>query len=64
MKLQIECNRSKNNQICLICHKPFQMSEARLIVCNDRGDRYGDVCPECIAKGGNWVSIQLWELSN
>lgn len=59
MQLQIECNSLKNDQICLICNNQFQMSEARLIVCNYQGDRYGDVCPHCILKGGNWIAKQL-----
>lgn len=56
---QIECNSLKTSQTCLICKSRFQMSEARLIVCNDRGDSYGDVCPGCMTKGGNWINTQL-----
>jgi hypothetical protein len=63
MKFQIECNSLKNNQICLTCNEQFQMREARVIVCNDRGDSYGDVCPECIAMGYNWIGSKLQQLS-
>jgi predicted amidophosphoribosyltransferase len=64
MKFQIECSTSKSRQLCLICKQNFKINEARLIVCNDEGDRYGDVCHQCIAKGGNWVQFQLQEFSN
>lgn len=53
MKFQIECNTSKSRQVCLICQQNLQINEARLVVCNDQGDGYGDICHQCIAKGGN-----------
>jgi predicted amidophosphoribosyltransferase len=59
MQLQIECNSLKHIQTCLVCQNQFQMSEARLIVCNDRGEPYGDVCPHCITRGGQWIGSQL-----
>lgn len=51
MKFQIECNLGKNSKICLICQQNFQGDKARLIVCNDHGKGYGDICHKCIAKG-------------
>jgi len=39
------------------------MSEARVIVCNEQGDSYGDICPECIAMGFDWIGNQLQQLS-
>lgn len=59
MQFAIECNKLKKRQICLICEQQFQMGEARLIVCSNQGDSYGDVFPECMAKGANWISSQL-----
>lgn len=59
MKFQIECNRLPNAQSCLICHQQFQMREARLIICNDQGDSYGDACPDCIARGATWIGSHL-----
>jgi hypothetical protein len=59
MQFAIECNRLRKQQTCLICSQQFQMGEARLIVCSDQGDSYGDVCPECMARGGNWINSQL-----
>lgn len=59
MQFQIECNTLKNNQICLICNTQFQMQAVRLIVCNDRGDGYGDICPQCIAMGADWIGNKL-----
>ncbi|MGL5804380.1 MAG: hypothetical protein ACRC2R_23700 [Xenococcaceae cyanobacterium] len=58
-KFQIECNNLKNNQTCLACDRQFQLSDARLIVCNDTGEFFGDVCPECTTRGGNWINSQL-----
>ncbi|RUR84467.1 hypothetical protein ACF3DV_19360 [Chlorogloeopsis fritschii PCC 9212] len=63
MQFQIECNSKNNSQKCLICHQHFQMNAARLIVYNDQGDSYGDICPQCIARGGNWIKIQLHAFS-
>jgi hypothetical protein len=63
MQFQIECNTEKHSQVCLVCRQTFQMHEARLIVCNDQGDGYGDICPQCAAKGGNWVQVKLQELN-
>ncbi len=64
MKFQIECNTSKISKICLICQQKFQTNEARLIICNDQGEGYGDLCYQCIAKGGNWIQYQLQEFSH
>ncbi|RCJ15920.1 hypothetical protein A6S26_06390 [Nostoc sp. ATCC 43529] len=63
MKFQIECNTAKNSQICLICQQKFMAKEARLIICNDQGEGYGDLCYQCIGKGGNWVQLQLQKFS-
>ncbi len=64
MQFQIECNSfSKNDQACLICNEGFEMKEARVIVCNEQGDSYGDICPECIAMGINWIGSQLQDLT-
>lgn len=59
MKFQIECNKFPNSQSCLTCRQQFQMKEARLIICNDQGEIYGDVCPECIARGATWIGNRL-----
>lgn len=60
MQFQIECNSFlKNSQTCLTCNELFEMREARVIVCNERGDRYGDICPQCIGMGFNWIETQL-----
>jgi hypothetical protein len=63
MKFQIECNTGRSRQVCLICQQNLQINEARLVVCNDQGDGYGDICHQCIAKGGNWIQSQLQEFS-
>lgn len=63
MQFQIECSTEESNQVCLICKKTFQMHQARLIICNDQGNGYGDICPQCTAKGSNWVQVQLKEFS-
>jgi predicted amidophosphoribosyltransferase len=56
MQLQVECNRSSIAQrSCLVCRQQFELAEARVIVCDDKGDNCGDVCPECIAMGPNWI---------
>ncbi|MES1022541.1 hypothetical protein ABN584_06535 [Gloeocapsa sp. BRSZ] len=64
MQFQIECNTLTNYQACFICHKQFQLKEARLIICNDQGDGYGDICPQCMAMGAFWIGNQLKALEN
>lgn len=57
MQLQLECNRTLGKQkSCLICETLFEMQEARVILCNDQGRHLGDVCPECLGKGLNWLN--------
>ncbi len=63
MKFQIECNTSQSSQVCLICQQNFQDHEARLIICNDQGEGYGDICYQCMAKGRNWIQFQLQKFS-
>ncbi|MDZ8065952.1 MAG: hypothetical protein RMY64_09960 [Nostoc sp. DedQUE08] len=64
MKFQIECNTGKTSKICLICQQSSQTDRARLIVCNDQGEGYGDICHQCISKGGDWVQLQLQKFSH
>lgn len=64
MRFQIECNKMPISQNCLICRQQFRMKEARLIICNDEGDSYGDVCPECMARGANWINSRLQQFSH
>ena len=40
------------------------MREARVILCNEQGDSYGDICPQCIAMGFNWIGNQLQRLND
>ncbi|MBE9167493.1 hypothetical protein IQ238_08155 [Pleurocapsales cyanobacterium LEGE 06147] len=57
MQLQIECNSMPGKQnSCVICNTLFVMQEARVIVCNDLGYTYGEVCPICLHRGMNWLS--------
>jgi hypothetical protein len=62
MQFAIECNTLKKQQMCLICHHLFQMGAARLVVCSNQGDSYGDICPECIRRGGSWIGNQLRQI--
>ncbi|MDX2228895.1 MAG: hypothetical protein NW220_04630 [Leptolyngbyaceae cyanobacterium bins.349] len=39
------------------------MQDARVIACNANGDRYGDICGNCIAKGSSWLSNRLQQQS-
>ncbi|UBF27185.1 hypothetical protein K9N68_04255 [Kovacikia minuta CCNUW1] len=56
MQLQVECNRSSiAHHACLVCNQQFELAEARVIVCDEKGDKHGDVCPECIAMGPEWI---------
>lgn len=63
MQLQIECNPLPFRQEqCLICNQAFKMTEAKVIVCNDRGKDYGEVCPKCLEKGFHWLSDRFEQL--
>ncbi|NJP08239.1 MAG: hypothetical protein HC866_01155 [Leptolyngbyaceae cyanobacterium RU_5_1] len=57
MQLQLECNHAPfQQQLCLICNQLFEMTEAKILVCNDQGKHYGEVCPKCLEKGFDWLS--------
>ena len=65
MQLQIECNNtSLSDQPCLLCNQEFELQEARVIVCNEGGANCGDLCPECISKGPDWIWQRLIQTSN
>ncbi len=61
MQLQIECNSSssKSQHSCVLCGQVFQSTEARVIVCNDRGNSYGDICADCLKRGSDWIWHRL-----
>jgi hypothetical protein len=64
MQLQIEYNPVPALQeSCLICNEQFEMTEARIIACNEQGKSYGDVCPQCLEKGFNWLNQQFQQLN-
>ncbi|MBW4619883.1 MAG: hypothetical protein KME17_11080 [Cyanosarcina radialis HA8281-LM2] len=63
MQLQIECNYVPfQKQICSLCDEQFEMTEAKILVCNDRGQYYGEVCPQCLEKGFDWLSDRFQKL--
>jgi len=39
------------------------MSEAKVIVCNDQGKYYGEVCPHCLKQGFAWLSSRFDQLN-
>jgi hypothetical protein len=64
MQLQIECNQVPfQQQPCLICNRLFEMTEAKIIVCNNQGNDYGEVCPQCLSRGFDWLSAQFERLN-
>jgi hypothetical protein len=64
MQLQIECNSScEEQQLCWVCELPFKLKEARIIICDNQGTKYGDVCPDCLGKGFNWLSDRFERLA-
>lgn len=63
MQLQIECNCIPfQQQSCWICHQSFQMTEAKVIICNDQGNGYGQVCPQCLKRGFHWLSNRFEQM--
>lgn len=63
IQLQIECKKSSKPRQCYVCQQSFNMQDARVIACNARGDRYGDICANCIAKGSSWLTQRLQQKS-
>lgn len=59
VQLQIECTKASSPYLCCVCHQLFNMQDARVIACNSQGDRYGDICANCIAKGSSWLADRL-----
>lgn len=65
MQFQIECGPVlAKSEPCLLCKNSLPSGEARLIVCGDRGNSYGDICPHCIKKGSNWIRTQVQNFLN
>lgn len=63
MQLRVECiGLPASSQPCLLCEQPFHMKEGRVIVCDDHGQGYGDICPQCIGRGFYWISQQFEQL--
>jgi hypothetical protein len=63
MQLQVECTGfSTVAQPCWVCKETFEMKEGRVIICDGQGDRYGEVCPECIGRGYSWLNNQFERL--
>ncbi len=64
MQFQIECNdSSRQHQWCWMCDQTFPLEQARVILCNESGDRHGDVCPDCISMGFSWLSQRYQQLT-
>lgn len=64
MQLQIECNDApRQKQLCLICDQQFQRREAKVIICNDQGKNYGEVCSLCLKEGFGWISDRFNQLN-
>lgn len=60
MQFQIECNSMPGNQnYCVICNTLFVTREAQVIVCNELGQIYGEVCPSCLGRGIQWLNEQF-----
>jgi hypothetical protein len=65
MQLQIECNHSPTlEKSCILCREKFSSAKARVIVCNDLGSSFGDLCPTCLSQGPNWIWQELRKQSN
>lgn len=59
IQFQIECHQSSHPAQCCTCRQSFKMQDARVIACNAQGDRYADLCTNCIAKGSSWLANRL-----
>lgn len=62
MQLQVECGFSGLAQPCSLCEQSFERKEARVLLCNDQGDKFGEVCPQCIRQGTQWLNHQFERL--
>jgi hypothetical protein len=64
MQLQIEYNHAPfQQQSCLICNRLYEMAEAKILVCNERGEHQGEVCPKCLRKGFDWLSDRFEQIA-
>ncbi len=65
MQFQIECNQLPNkSHVCLICDASFIMQEAQVLLCNEKGNSYGRVCPQCLSKGASWINSRFNQLTS
>jgi hypothetical protein len=64
MQLQIECNHTPSQkQRCLTCNQIFEVKEAEVIVCDDQGKPCGEVCPQCLKRGYQWLSHRFDQIN-
>lgn len=64
MQFQIECNQMPGKSyVCLICDTSFILQDAQVLLCNDKGNSYGRVCPQCLRKGAGWINSQFNQLN-
>jgi hypothetical protein len=64
MQLQVECNGlTKKQQPCWACDRVFKSREARIIVCTDQGASCGEVCPDCLDRGFQWLQYRFDQLN-
>jgi hypothetical protein len=60
MQLQIEHTSSlPTQQSCVLCDQFFRPNLARVIVCGQDGEAYGDLCTDCLAQGSGFIRTQL-----
>jgi hypothetical protein len=65
MQFQIEYNEVPlKTEQCLICDRLFEMTEAKVIICDDQGKSFGEVCPKCLKKGFGWLSDRFEQLNH
>ena len=41
----------------------LKIAGAKILVCNDQGKQYGEVCPNCLGKGFDWLSDRFEQLN-
>jgi hypothetical protein len=63
MQLQVECNGTGKHHDCWTCDRSFEVHSARVLIYNNHGKNYGEVCPQCLDRGFEWLSHRFEQLS-
>lgn len=61
MKIQLERNLGSGSSKlrCVVCEQTADRQPLRTLLCHDRGEILGDICPDCLHQPTNYIQQRL-----